>query len=170
MAKSLLEMAAGIVQSQSSSTSMTAEEVTFALQNTFRTLQTLQSDEAKTTGMQEVLASGELPARKINLTPEKSIQKNKIICLECGQEFRMLSPKHLRSHDLTGRQYREKHGFSLRQPLCAKSLSERRKKAGKDRGLPENLKKAIEMRKKNPKKKTAAKKKTTAKKRAAAKK
>ena len=68
----------------------------------------------------------------------------------------MLSPKHLRSHDLTGREYRQKYGFSLRQPLCAKGLSDRRKKAGKDRGLPENLRKAIENRKK---KKTAAPKK-----------
>jgi predicted transcriptional regulator len=59
----------------------------------------------------------------------------------------MLSPKHLRSHGLTGREYRTKYGFSLRQPLCAKSLSDRRKKAGKARGLPDNLKKAIAKRK-----------------------
>ena len=82
------------------------------------------------------------------MAPEKSIQKNKIVCLECGEEFKMLSPKHLRSHGLTGREYRKKWGFTLRQPLCAKALSERRKKAGKDRGLPENLRKSIAKRKK----------------------
>ena len=71
----------------------------------------------------------------------------------------MLSPKHLKSHGLTGREYRAKYGFSLRQPLCAKSLSERRKKAGKARGLPENLKKAIASRKKSVKGKVRAKKK-----------
>ena len=70
----------------------------------------------------------------------------------------MLSPKHLKSHGLTGREYRAKYGFSLRQPLCAKSLSERRKKAGKERGLPENLKKAIANRKKAVGKKTRKKK------------
>jgi predicted transcriptional regulator len=70
----------------------------------------------------------------------------------------MLSPKHLKSHGLTGREYRAKHGFSLRQPLCAKSLSERRKKAGKARGLPENLKKAIANRKKSGSRKTRKKK------------
>jgi predicted transcriptional regulator len=65
----------------------------------------------------------------------------------------MLSPKHLRSHDLTPKEYRKKHGFSLRQPLCAKSLSERRSKSGKKRGLPANLKKAIAARTKKGRKK-----------------
>ena len=87
------------------------------------------------------------------MAPEKSIQRNKVICLECGQAFKMLSPKHLRSHDLTPKEYRKKHGFSLRQPLCAKSLSERRSKSGKKRGLPENLRKAIAARTKGKKKK-----------------
>lgn len=147
MSKSLVEMAAAIVQSQSASKVMTTEDVTFALHSTYKALQELQSDETKLT-----LAATEGPvAENVSAAPgisaEKSIQKNKIVCLECGQEFRMLSPKHLKSHGLTGREYRTKYGFSLRQPLCAKSLSDRRKKAGKARGLPENLKKAIAKRK-----------------------
>ncbi|MDT8334300.1 MAG: MucR family transcriptional regulator [Desulfurivibrionaceae bacterium] len=147
-------MAAAIVQSQSSSKAMTTDEVTFALQTTFKALLDLQADEVK------VAAEGIAPEgvdSPPDISPDKSIQKNKIVCLECGQEFRMLSPKHLRSHGLTGREYRVKHGFSLRQPLCAKSLSERRKKAGKARGLPENLKKAIAGRKKSGAKKTRKK-------------
>ncbi len=155
MSKSLVEMAAAIIQSQSSSKAMTTDEVTFALQTTFKALQDLQADEAKY-ATEGVVAerSGAAP----DISPAKSIQKNKIVCLECGQEFRMLSPKHLKSHDLTGREYRAKHGFSLRQPLCAKSLSERRKKAGKARGLPDNLKKAIANRTKSGSKKTSKKK------------
>jgi predicted transcriptional regulator len=155
MNKSLVEMAAAIVQSQSSSKAMTTDEVTFALQATFKALQDLQADELKvvTEG-----AAVEVSSSAPDISPDKSIQKNKIICLECGQEFRMLSPKHLKSHGLTGREYRGKYGFSLRQPLCAKSLSERRKKAGKERGLPENLKKAIASRKKAGVKKARKKK------------
>jgi predicted transcriptional regulator len=155
MNKSLVEMAAAIVQSQSSSKAMTTDEVTFALQATFKALQDLQADELKvvTEG-----AAVEVSSSAPDISPDKSIQKNKIICLECGQEFRMLSPKHLKSHGLTGREYRGKYGFSLRQPLCAKSLSERRKKAVKERGLPENLKKAIASRKKAGVKKARKKK------------
>jgi predicted transcriptional regulator len=155
MNKSLVEMAAAIVQSQSSSKAMTTDEITFALQATFKALHDLKADEVKF-GAEGIALEGSEGAPEIS--PEKSIQKNKIVCLECGQEFRMLSPKHLKSHGLTGREYRAKHGFSLRQPLCAKSLSERRKKAGKARGLPENLMKAIANRKKGVVKKVRKKK------------
>jgi len=157
MAKTLVEMAADIIQSQCGSTAMTTEEIANSLQGTFKTLQDLQSAEMQSS--QDVLTD---PGMKIKpglaISPEKSLQKNKVICLECGQEFKMLSPKHLKSHDLTSREYRVKHGFSLRQPLCAKSLSDKRKKAGKARGLPENLRKAIAQRKKRKTKSSAKKK------------
>ena len=157
MGKTLVEMAADIIQSQCKSTSMATEEIGLSLQNTFKTLQDLQSVE--TLASQEGITDpGIKPKATLALSPEKSLQKNKVICLECGQEFKMLSPKHLKSHGLTSREYRVKHGFSLRQPLCAKSLSDKRKKAGKARGLPDNLRKAIAQRKKR-KTKSAAKKK-----------
>jgi len=147
MAKSLVEMAAEIIKAQSSATSMSNDDVNSALQSTFQTLSSLQQAEAS-------LAEGEGDAAAktgVDIAPEKSILKNKIICLECGQEFKMLSPKHLASHGLNGKEYRVKYGFKLRQPLCAKSLSASRKKAGKDRGIPENLKKSIEARSKSKK-------------------
>ena len=158
MGKTLVEMAADIIQSQCSSVGMSAEEISLSLQNTFKTLQSLQSAESLA-GPEGTIEAGLSAKPGTTISPEKSLQKNKVICLECGQEFKMLSPKHLSSHGLTSREYRVKHGFSLRQPLCAKSLSERRKKAGKERGLPENLRKAIAKRKKRTKTKSAAKKK-----------
>ena len=158
MGKTLVEMAADIIQSQCSSVSMNAEEISLSLQSTFRTLQGLQLTESQV-ALVGTVEAGQTVKPAIALHPEKSLQKNKVICLECGQDFKMLSPKHLKSHGLTSREYRVKYGFSLRQPLCAKSLSERRKKAGKERGLPENLRKAIAKRKKRIKTKATAKKK-----------
>lgn len=146
MSKSLVEMTAELVQSQINSREMNNEEIKAALHDTFLTLKNLQ--EAETTG-----APVEQGEAKPAISPEKSIQKNKVVCLECGQSFKLLSPKHLKSHDLTPREYRKKYGFSMRQPLCAKSLSDRRSKSGKKRGLPENLKKAIAARSKGRKKK-----------------
>ena len=144
MSKTLVEMAADLVQAQCSTKSMTTDELTFALQATFKSLQSLHGDEQRQAQAGEgALLEEEKAGAGPDISPEKSIQKNKIICLECGQEFRMLSPKHLRSHGLNGKEYRKKWGFSLRQPLCARSLSDRRKKAGKERGLPDNLRKAI---------------------------
>lgn len=155
MGKTLVEMAADIVQAQSATKSMTQEEISSALQNTYSTLMSLQINEQSNTG-EELAKESTAP----DITPEKSIQKNKIVCLECGQEFKMLSPKHLASHGLNGREYRKKYGLKLRQPLCAKALSTARKKAGKDRGIPENLLKSIAAKKE----KSAAKTKATAKK------
>ena len=146
MVKTLVEMAADIIQSQCSSTAMTTEEIGLSLQSTFKKLQDLQYLETQTS-QEGVSEPGVKTKSGLALSPEKSLLKNKVICIECGQEFKMLSPKHLKSHGLTSREYRVKHGFSLRQPLCAKSLSDRRKKAGKARGLPDNLRKAIEQRK-----------------------
>jgi len=139
MSKSLVEMTAEIIQSQISSKQMTTDEIKAALNDTFQALKALQDTES--CGVMEFGADE--PTAAPTLDPKKSIQKNKIVCLECGQEFKMLSPKHLASHGLDSKSYRKKYGFSARQPLCAKALSEKRSASGKERGIPENLKKAI---------------------------
>jgi predicted transcriptional regulator len=144
MSKSLVEMTAELVQTQISTREMTGDEIKGALNDTFATLKCLHDAELSGQPLEQA-ESG--PA----IAPEKSIQRNKVVCLECGQTFKMLSPKHLKSHGLSPKEYRKKYGFSMRQPLCAKALSERRSKSGKKRGLPENLKKAIEARTKKKK-------------------
>jgi predicted transcriptional regulator len=138
MSKTLVEMTAEIIQSQIGSKQMTTDEIKAALNDTFQALKALQ--DAESCGTAEVAAE---EAAAPALDPKKSIQKNKVVCLECGQEFKMLSPKHLKSHGLDSKSYRKKYGFSARQPLCAKSLSEKRSASGKERGIPENLQKAI---------------------------
>jgi hypothetical protein len=54
------------------------------------------------------------------------------------------------------KEYRKKYGFSARTPLSAKSLTKARSKAAKKRGLPENLKKAIDARRQAKVGKTSA--------------
>jgi predicted transcriptional regulator len=142
MSKSLVEMTAEIIQSQISTKQMTTDEIKTALNDTFQTLKALQD-------LESIVAKPEQEEASPVIDPKKSIQKNKVICLECGQEFKMLSPKHLKSHGLTSKEYRKKHGFSARQPLCARTLSEKRSQSGRERGLPDNLRKAIEMRTKD---------------------
>jgi len=146
MAKSLTEMTAEIIQSQISSKQMTTDEIKVALNEMFQTLKSLQASEVSGTEIQ-----GQPEEVNPVIDPKKSIQKNKVVCLECGQEFKMLSPKHLKSHGLDSKEYRKKYGFSARQPLCAKALSEKRSQSGKERGLPINLRKAIDARTKKTK-------------------
>ena len=146
-------MTAEIIQSQIGSKQMTTDEIKAALNDTFQALKALQ--DAESCGASDIEADEATAAPALD--PKKSIQKNKVVCLECGQEFKMLSPKHLKSHGLDSKSYRKKYGFSARQPLCAKSLSEKRSASGKERGIPENLQKAIVARtKKQPASKKTA--------------
>lgn len=142
MAKSLVQLTPEIIQAQASRKGMTADEVNTAFTETFKALKELHGTQSESpAGFQPEPASQAVDAGK-------SIQKNKIVCLECRQEFKMLSGKHLATHALNAKAYRAKYGIPARQPLCAKAVSERRSLASKERGLPENLRKSIEARKK----------------------
>jgi predicted transcriptional regulator len=131
MTKTLVEMAAEIIAAQASQSRMTPEEITEGLERTYGALQRIQAREE---GAPEPLE--ERPSRP---SPLASIQRNKIVCLECGKEFKQLSKSHLASHSLTPKSYKEKHAIPSSTPLTAKSLSARRRKMAKERGLGEKL-------------------------------
>jgi len=149
MPKKLIEIAAEIVQTQVSLTSMTATDIASSLRQVFSTLHELQKAEAEGIELAppgEV--AGEAPSEeKPVLSPANSIQNDKVICLECGKEMRQLSTKHLVFHGMSQKEYREKYGFSMRTPLAAKSLIKAKSKAAKKRGLPEKLRQYLEARK-----------------------
>lgn len=117
MAKSLVELTVEIIQGQTSKKQMTTEEIANALKDTFQALKSLQDSEVSSGIEPDTLETNKF------IDPKKSIQRNKVVCLECGQEFKMLSGRHLASHGLDSKTYRKKYGFTARQPLCAKSLS-----------------------------------------------
>jgi predicted transcriptional regulator len=148
--RKLLDIAAEIVQAQASVGQMSPESIEQALVKTFTTLQRMQRAEEKGILLDKSFAGEEfheeeaVPAKK---EPRESILDDKIICLECGTEMRQLTTKHLSSHELTPREYKKKYGFSLKQPLSARSLTKARSKAAKKRGLPENLVKFLAERK-----------------------
>jgi len=143
MPKKLIEIASEIVQTQVSKSSMTSTDIASSLREVFGTLCEMQKAEAGEIELAPTAAE-ELAATK--LTPENSIQNDKVICLQCGAEMRQLTSKHLVSHGMSPKEYKKKYGFTMRTPLSAKSLTKARSKAAKKRGLPENLKKAIEAR------------------------
>lgn len=150
MSKKLLEIAAEIVQNQVSNNPMNSEEIVSSLKFVFSALQTMQKSEIDGTLLEGVKLTEEGAAAEKGVEKQdakSSIQDDKIICLECGAEMRQLTAKHLGAHNLTPREYKQKYGFPLKQPLSAKSLTRARSKAAKKRGLPENLMKYHEMRK-----------------------
>lgn len=147
MAKKIIEIASEIVQTQVSLSPMSAAEITASLRQVFSTLIELQKEESgeiePSQAPEAAVSPEEAPAQ---ITPESSIQNDKVICLECGAEMKQLTQKHLKSHDISPREYKKKYGFPLRTPLAARALTKARSKAAKKRGLPANLVKAIEAR------------------------
>lgn len=142
MKKQLLELAVGIVQAQASSSTTAPEDIEVALMRTFNVLHKMQKAEleqkpvALTISPEDSAAAKQEPQK---IGAKESIQETKVICLECGTEFKQLTANHLRNHGLTSREYKRKWGFPLRQSLTAKSMAKARSKAAKKRGLPENL-------------------------------
>jgi predicted transcriptional regulator len=127
--KQLLDITSEIVKAQASHAAMTADEMTEAIKKVYRALKWIENQEQKT-------AQGEAEAA---LSGMGSIQRNKVICMECGKEFRQLSGKHLALHGLSPKEYKKKHGIPLRQSLSARSLSAKRRRIAKERGLGEKL-------------------------------
>lgn len=149
MPKKLLEIAAEIVQTQVGSTSMTAADIAYSLRTVFQTLREMQRSESEGATLVPLPVSEEEQAEGTTpkpADPKTSIQDDKVICLECGAEMRQLTKRHLSSHGISPREYKQKYGFSMRTPLAAKSLTKARSRAAKKRGLPEKLKSFIEAR------------------------
>lgn len=145
MSKKLIEIASEIIRTQVSLSPMTAADITASLREVFTTLNELQKAESGEIELPEAQDMAPVQA----LTPENSIQNDKVICLECGAEMKQLTKLHLVSHGMTAKEYKKKYGFTMRTPLAAKSLTKARSKAAKKRGVPENLKKYMEARRRS---------------------
>jgi predicted transcriptional regulator len=110
MTKSLVEMASEIVAAQARQAPMSHEDISAGVKKVFAILQQLQALEAGMLGAREGEAAGKL-------TPQDSIQRNRVICLECHKEFKLLSNRHLALHGINSREYKLKYGLPLRQAL-----------------------------------------------------
>jgi predicted transcriptional regulator len=147
MGRKIIEIASEIVQTQVSLAPMSSGEITSSLRQVFGTLLELQKAES---GEIDLLQVQDAPVAQEKasgaISPENSIQNDKVICLECGAEMKQLTQKHLISHGISSKEYKKKYGFPMRTPLAARALTKARSKAAKKRGLPANLVKAIEAR------------------------
>ena len=102
MPKNLVEISSELVQAQVSLTSMTTADMTLSLRQVFNTLQEIQKAEIAGSTLPGAEAAQEIPSEeKPAVTPQNSIQNDKIICLECGAEMKWLTQKHLISHGMT---------------------------------------------------------------------
>jgi predicted transcriptional regulator len=128
MSKTLVEMCAEIVAAQACHTALPPEEIAESLRKIYLTLKDIQ--------VQGNALEGE---EAVSRDPQASIQRNQVICLECGKAFKLLSNRHLALHGLTPRAYKHKHGIRMTQALSARTLSTRRRKLAKELGMGKQL-------------------------------
>lgn len=127
--RDLLQITSEIVKAQASHATMSADEMTDAIRKVYKALKWVQTQEEKASKAEESQA----------ISGVDSIQRTKVICLECGKSFRQLSAKHLRMHGLSPKEYKQKHSIPLRQSLSARSLSAKRRRIAKEKGLGQRL-------------------------------
>lgn len=118
-----LKEALEIVKAQASVRTMTEEEITSMVQKLATGIKSIA--EGCTVEADEALA----------VDPKKAIREKSILCCICGKSFKVLTKKHLASHDLTPEEYREKLGYKKKLPLVCKSLQRERRKKMKEMKL-----------------------------------
>ena len=110
-----------IVKAQAGIRPMTEEEMTSMVMKMSTSLKIASDVGSAAAGMDE--SSPDLQS-----DPRKVIKEKTITCLECGKNFKVLTKKHLASHDLTPDEYRGKYGYKKGTSLIAKGLSKARRK------------------------------------------
>src|SRR2546425_12165 len=123
MSQTLLEMAKDLVLAQITTHNLPPDEMHYALQQTYASLQALKAQEDANGSV--AIATPETPPAPVHW--RKSITKHAVTCLECGASFKQLSVRHLKEHGLDGKAYRIKYGIPRIQALAAKEITSRRK-------------------------------------------
>lgn len=130
----ILEMAADIVIAHAKTTPMTKEELLKEIKEVYASLAGLGKDDDDIT-VEFVQAEEVKPL----MSAKKSIGKNAITCLICGDSMKTLA-RHLTSkHDMKPGAYRKQFGIPRTQALAAKAYSESRKQMALASGLGEKL-------------------------------
>lgn len=118
-----LKEALEIVKAQASVRTMTEEEITSMVQKLSE-------------GIKNVAEDADRPeAGEPLVEPKKAIREKSIICCACGKAFKILTKKHLASHDMTPVEYRERYGYKKGLPLVCKGLQRERRKKMKEMEL-----------------------------------
>jgi len=142
MAKSLTEAAAEIASAQAGHATMSGDDMQDFLRKTFEALKEIKDAEEKGEMPAEVKREEKDELSRFRADPKKSIRRNFVVNLEDGRKFKVLTHRALAKFGLTPKEYRKKWGLAATQPLAAESLSAKRRKIAKERGLGERLKKA----------------------------
>jgi predicted transcriptional regulator len=164
MGKSLAEIVGEIVLAQSGRRDLDADEITRISIETAKAFKVIQQmdkggniqgeslfpsteptsspEQSAQHDAEQALALPPPPDNRPKIDPKDSILEDKVICLECGEEFHQISYKHLAQHGLTVDEYKAKYGLPKRQPLVCWAFSRKRSERVKNDGLAQKMKAA----------------------------
>ncbi|MDC0336110.1 MucR family transcriptional regulator [Pseudodesulfovibrio sp.] len=118
-----LKEALKIVKAQASVRTMTEDEITSMVQKL-------------SAGIKAIAEGGSVATEtEYAVDPKKAIREKSVLCCVCGKSFKILTKKHLATHDLTTEEYREKFGYKKKLPLVCRSLQRERRKKMKEMKL-----------------------------------
>ncbi|MDO9084347.1 MAG: MucR family transcriptional regulator [Humidesulfovibrio sp.] len=120
-----LKEALDIVKAQATVRTMTEDEILSMVRN-------LESGIRKLGG---VAVGAEEEASVPPTDPKKAIREKRIICLESGKSFKVLTKRHLIKFGLTPDEYRAKWGYAKKTPLVCKELQRQRRNKMKEMKL-----------------------------------
>lgn len=123
MTQPIVEMAKDLVMALIKENLIEPEDMQKELQKTHASLLSLKAIEEGNDN------SGEIGERSSSHYTDwkKSIKKHSVECLVCGAVFKQLSARHLSTHDLDPRTYRQQFGIPMTQPLSAKATTAMRR-------------------------------------------
>ena len=103
-----------IVKAQAKVHAMTEEEITTRLRTLAELLRKISTEEADARDEQERV--------------RHSVREKSILCLECGEHFRVLTKRHLALHGLEPEEYKAKWGLDRDAPLACRALQRERRR------------------------------------------
>jgi predicted transcriptional regulator len=132
----LLEMVTEIVVRNVKTTPMTKDQLIKDIKEVYAALAALEKGDDEDITVEFIAVDEKL---KPLMSAKKSIGRNAITCLICGESMKTLA-RHLTSkHDMKPGAYRKQFGIPRTQALAAKAYSESRKQMALDSGLGEKL-------------------------------
>ncbi len=143
----LLEMTASIVEMQNLSNQLNAEAVAQSIQHVYSTL--FELDTGASLFAKNTLPQAEDAQQTKQPSPRDSIHEDYVVCLECGRKMRHITKSHLKTHGLTTKEYKKKHGFRMRDSLACLHNQRERSEQTKRRGMSEQFIRANRLRRKN---------------------
>lgn len=114
-----LQQAIEITRAQAGVRVMSEDQVAEYLANVARNIANIANGQLTSPAEEEPIVPVE--------NPKRSIREKSVTCLVCGKKFKLLTKRHLETHNMTPASYRETFGLKKNLPLVCKELLRARK-------------------------------------------